>query len=818
MSGLNNNIEVIIYADTDPAGNPGFAGQEWINETNGHKWHGTPTSDGGLEWTASTSVVQDGSITEPKLAANSVSTPKVRDGAITDPKLSNAVRAEIAASMTAAAAAARAATAAQTIADGKLSPIDLSSIAEGTVDLVENIAATQTGRISFRDKLIGFGKIDFSAAQHETRDSQPVPKHLEIELQNIVARGIYVLDIIKTQVKDPVRIHLPGAPLTSVTFADVGADQVAELTNAVGLVRVAILISTLPDGSNSGVASGLILTKEFTNEKVLQILNELPSVPSLNPLDKFLAILPVEEGRPSHSNLETFSNDSTEPIVIDQTGDPPDLIERTYDDRSGSTSPNQSIWCLITDQVENFYSPAFQLERDDAEALGDFPTDSPRRGLVVTDSRGRNLQAALVISLEGKISLIMRHNEFTATLHFGTNRRIDATYRNPPTGVGRVPLGFLKLRGGDYEETGSYTWDLLSPDLPTFFPSLASRSPQGVRLKITGLQTLVPGGTGYTGHLNLFISDVSFTQTVIGQEIAALPYQGLSNKMDEKIDSKTQALGNDLEGKIRNLQEQIDELEESGGGSPTDFSMTIIGSSLNLTNAESLPAVNAEFDIIFYAQGVNNAPSGNFTALIDGSPIEITEQPTTLMERVNVLTARINNDATRANLIRQAARNDRLDVQILKGTERSNILHIPLHDEVARDRYAAIPVFRGNIASGATVTMASFTGLTVGKQYVVTIDIAVSGHNNNDRLRILLSRTSRNPEDNANQIYREDYGRITNSSEQTFTFDFIADATTLVVSGIRTAAGDANLGVVSNGIVVEYAIAPERVAGTDFSA
>lgn len=190
MSGLNNNIEVIIYADTDPAGNPGFAGQEWINETNGHKWHGTPTSDGGLEWTASTSVVQDGSITEPKLAANSVSTPKVRDGAITDPKLSNAVRAEIAASMTAAAAAARAATAAQTTADGKLSPIDLSSIAEGTVDLVENTAATQTGRISFRDKLIGFGKIDFSAAQHETRDSQPVPKHLEIELQNIVALSL----------------------------------------------------------------------------------------------------------------------------------------------------------------------------------------------------------------------------------------------------------------------------------------------------------------------------------------------------------------------------------------------------------------------------------------------------------------------------------------------------------------------------------------------------------------------------------------------------------------------------------------------------
>ena len=695
MGNLNEQRIAIIYGRAAglPTSPPAFAGQIYMRETDGHFFGGVLNSDGDLVWQAATAVIGDGSIatvkladgavttikiadgavTAAKLAANAVETAKINDRAVTTPKIGdNAVDlTKLATEVTDSIQDA------QDTADAKVAPVDLSSIAEGVLVPLRNVAADQEVTIDFRDKLIGLGKIDTS----EIPRSGGAAKNIQIDLRSVRPGGRYILEILKAEgVRDQIRINLPGTPLSGVTFNSVLSDQVPEITNAEGLIRVAILVSSLPSGGNRGVSVGLLLPKEFTNEKVSQFLNRLPQAPSLEDLDEILTFTPVREGRPSHSNQRTFSSESTDPIVIDQNSTPPDLIERTYDDRSGSVSPNQSIFCLVSEGIANFDSPEFQFERDDAEALGDLPTNAPRKGLVITDINGNRLEGVLIISTEGKVVLLIARDEFTLTFHYGTSRRAEATYREiPPAGPGRVPLGSIKRLGqSNWEEIGGYRWTFLAADLPSIFPSLATDSPDRMNLKITALPTSRPG----LSHLSLFIADINFSQILVGEELKKLPYRRLSERMGEIADGKTQALGNKLGEDIRDLQEQIDDIEESGGGGgeSTDFSMTIIGSSLNLTNAESLPAVNAEFDIIFYAQGVNNAPSGNFTALIDGSPIEITEQPTTLMERVNVLTARINNDATRANIIRQAARNDRLDVQILKGTERSNILHVPLHD------------------------------------------------------------------------------------------------------------------------------------------
>ena len=178
-----------------------------------------------------------------------------------------------------------------------------------------------------------------------------------------------------------------------------------------------------------------------------------------------------------------------------------------------------------------------------------------------------------------------------------------------------------------------------------------------------------------------------------------------------------------LVGVENRLQTEIDEINEQiGEGIPDVFMLTLIGSTIGVTNAESLPAVNVQFDLSFFSEGIEHAPSGNFTATIDGFPLHIEDQPT-LREGINTITVSITLESTRQNIIRRAAVNGRIDFQLRRGGEISNILHVPLHDVFEQDRYSVIPNFTGTIAENTNVTMASFAGLTIGKRYDITLDI-----------------------------------------------------------------------------------------------
>ena len=184
------------------------------------------------------------------------------------------------------------------------------------------------------------------------------------------------------------------------------SNRVPELTNANGVVRIAILISSLPDGTSQGVSAGLILPEGINEQQILNTLNGLPETPSLNDLDKFLTLQPIEEGRPHHSNLQNFSQQTSDGITIDQDGTAPDdFIEVIYDNRSGSASPNDKVFMLTTEGIINAYTPQMQME--EVDAIDDLP-DTPRKTLIMTDNEGRRVEGALFIDpAEPKIILLL---------------------------------------------------------------------------------------------------------------------------------------------------------------------------------------------------------------------------------------------------------------------------------------------------------------------------------------------------------------------------------------------------------------------------
>ena len=399
---------------------------------------------------------------------------------------------------------------------------------------------------------------------------------------------------------------------------------------------------------------------------VLRTINGVDDAQSFNPLDKLLVLQPIEEGRPTHSGLVNFSRETSDPVTIDQDNTPPDdFIQRTYDNRSGAASPNQTVYMLTTEGVVNAYTPQMQMEEGDAGP--DLP-DTPRRTLVLTDQNGSQIEGALFIDpVEPKIILLLPMDEFRLTLHFGTNRRVQSTYMQiPEASPGRIPAGFLKLRGeSGYTEVGAYIFDILAPDRATLFPN--GGTVNGMRLKITAFQSLVGGQ--FTGHLNLFLADLSFTNVVVGQEVKALPEGLLDERFNLKIESETSAVENRLHAEIDRLKEAIGDLQEDS------FDMVLTSISVALSRA-AFPAVGAQFNIVFFVKGVEHAPSGNFTATIDGQQLSV-EQPSAIREGPNSLTVSIGSDAVRANALRNAG-DGQADFQIRKGNAYSDILHVPI--------------------------------------------------------------------------------------------------------------------------------------------
>ena len=181
-------------------------------------------------------------------------------------------------------------------------------------------------------------------------ESSKSPEHL----QAVVENGRYIIEILKpANVRDSLRIHLPGGPLTEVTFGGTIASNVEELKNE-GLIRVAILVARLPDGRTQGVATGLILPQELSDQSVLDTLRNIGDAVNLDIRDKFAVMQPVQEGRPHHSNPVTFSLQSAPGVTIDQDGNPPDdMVERNYDNRTGIASPNQTVFMMTTEDVVN---------------------------------------------------------------------------------------------------------------------------------------------------------------------------------------------------------------------------------------------------------------------------------------------------------------------------------------------------------------------------------------------------------------------------------------------------------------------------------
>ena len=587
-----------------------------------------------------------------------------------------------------------------------------------------------------------------------------------------------------------------------------------------------------------------IARRDFTPKRIKEAIDAQPisansfrqarDAGSFNPLDKLLVLQPIEEARPQHSNLENFSKLTTEGVTIDQDGTPPDdFVARTYDNRAGSANPNQTVYMLTTEGVVNAYTPQMQMEEGDAGR--DLP-DTSRKTLVLTDQNGNRLEGALFIDPnEPKIILLLPVGEYDLTLHFGRSRTVEASYREiPPASVGRVPIGFLKMRGErGYQEVGGYIFDVLAPDRDTLLPNRGTIN--RMRLKITALQTLDSETDEYTGHLNLFLADLGFVLVPVGQEVAALPTVHVDERVDERIHSQLTAAENRLQG-------EIDELKESSGGpdlgpisdrvaanetgiaenktaitalQADSFNLILTGISLPLTKT-TIPAVGANFNISMVVEGADHAPAGDISAVIDGQPLTV-DQPSRLANGLNSLTVSIGSSATRGNILRRLGDNQ-VDFQIRKGNEYSNILHVPVSAPPEEAKYIAIPQFRGNFAAGETIAMASFTGLTIGKLYDITIEIAVTDHGARDRFDIVIATQAANPEDAANKYYKECYTRNGNASEQTFSFILIAKATTLVILGSRTAAGDATLGVVSGGLIVEESGTPTRLNGTNFSA
>ena len=321
-----------------------------------------------------------------------------------------------------------------------------------------------------------------------------------------------------------------------------------------------------------------------------------------------MALVPVEEGRPAHSNLENFSRLTEEGVTIDQTGRNPDFVARTYDDRSGSANPNRTVYMLATENVINAYTPQMQMEEGDAGP--DLP-DNPRRTLVLTNQNGDEIEGALFIDpSEGKIVLVTTMDEFDLTMHYGRNGMVETSYRPiPPAGPARIAGGFLKERGSrGYVETGVYIFDVLAAERRAAFPG--DTTVNGMMLKITALQSLEGGE--YTGHLNLFLGDLAFENVVVGEELKILPY----THVDEKVKR-------DIQSAVTPVENRVTKLEEGGGGGSIDpqTAKNTAAIATNKKNIEGLqgtafdmlltsptsltevPAVGASFTITMLIQG-----------------------------------------------------------------------------------------------------------------------------------------------------------------------------------------------------------------------
>ena len=554
----------------------------------------------------------------------------------------------------------------QAIMAAAISRESFGSITQGTFTPTINKAAAQDIKISFRNRTFGSGKVDAREVEHVIQDGKLVPRTLQIDLEDVRENGFYFLDIEKVaNVRDKIRLRLDGAPLTDVHFGGVASEEIEELMNE-GVIKVAILVNTLPDGATAGVANGIVLPQEFSTQKVFDVLNNIEDAQSFNALDKLLVLQPIEEGRPNHSNSVNFSKESSDPVTISQDGTENDFIERTFDDRSGSANPNKTVFMLTTEGVVNAYTPQMQMEEGDAGP--DLPEIS-RKTLVLTDQRNRPLHGALFVDPnEPKIILVVRINEFNLDFHFGTSRRVTATYREiPGAAPGRIAGGFLKMRGeSGYTESGVYIFNILAPDRDDIFPNAGTVN--GMRLKITSLPSLLPSGE-YTSHLNLFLADLNFTNVVVGQEVKALPENVLDQRFDEKVEGQVAAVENRLHGEIENLKELVESIR------PSAFKMVPSSISVVLSSAR-IPAVGAQFDITFSVEGAEHAPAGDFLATIDGIPLAVV-QPPRVSDGPNNLTVSIADEATRGNVARNAG-DGQANFQIRKGKSYSDILHVPI--------------------------------------------------------------------------------------------------------------------------------------------
>ena len=400
---------------------------------------------------------------------------------------------------------------------------------------------------------------------------------------------------------------------------------------------------------------------------------------SFNELDKLVSLVPVEQARPAHSNLQNFSRITQEGVTIDQSGRSPDFVAITYDDRSGSASPNSTVYMLATENVINAYTPQMQMEEEDA---GPDLSDTPRKTLVLTDQNGEEIDGALFIDpRNGKLGLLLPMGELDLTFHFGRSGRVEASYRAiPAPAPGRIAGGFLKKRGDSgYTEVGIYIFDVLSENRLTAFPG--NTTVHGMMLRITGLQSLVGGE--YTGHLNLFLADLAFENVVVGEEVKLLPYEQIGEKIDQKIESQVGAVENRLQGEIDNLPT---------GGSSTytpPFKIEILNADLSFPDGVvPARAVGQAFTVDIYVEGATNQGTDSVSITIGGEtlrPVSVSGRGTVLnlLDGNQTLSFEIRDTQILTGLGREVVANGYASLQVNKRdsggvTVRSGELYLPI--------------------------------------------------------------------------------------------------------------------------------------------
>ena len=663
-----------------------------------------------------TAKIADEAVTTAKIADNNVTTDKILDRNVTRDKIEDG------------------AVGGSQLAENSILSRHFGSVVVSlpTVNVTgfSRARSVQNINIPFTADKFGFAYVDLSTGsflRDTDAEGNPLPRPFQLNLDGILEGGVYELLVKKFDSSpDPIiRIYGPqGSAGTKVV-----RPGLTELSQQGGYVRVLVFArSVTPDGDDldiyilpSGSAGGGGGSLDLPNLNLL--IDQTEESESISSDDQFVMDRVTAVAGKSHISGRQSLED------INFLG--ASILDSETETITSRDGPIGSETTTVFKAVSGPEVQLVQLRLGLYNGVNIGNISSRRLDFTRFNSSSNTRKALVVENLLGvpeHSALIFRPPSATQTdadVWLVTDRddlRIDlvlqeANLSSSITSTFQANQAALALRGRSAIDAGIYHWNLTAAQAARMFQT-NDEGDALIRVFFDVLDS-TRGGVEEERVIHSF-ADVWYESSNISELFKVSETTVIQKIDDVLVAPKVNILAkqiDDLDGKVESLES-------------TSFDMTLVSSTFLMTPGV-IPDVNSSFVVTLFVEGAEHAGDGSLLIIIDGQNVAPNNVSQTLRNGLNSITASIPDStagrALRGNIVRAAERDSQVDIQVRRGSDYSNILHLP---------YASVvkPKFKQRVAEehGTTGLIVSanmdrnlarmdYSNLVIGRKYKATI-------------------------------------------------------------------------------------------------